>query len=195
VIPCREKWKTRRRLASAKWGGERVEALIWGCFASGATGQGLDEWISWRVWRFAFGFVSYLKRGSCSQRRSNRQRGLGRWAGNGFDVTPPRRQCASAMMPLYGTHFRLRRESMLSLQSIMTRVASGSSKSANAKLHTWMQANGKVDGVHGKKIMPTKRTKLKPDQFSAPLYRLQPPRREITHATLTLPVTHWSTQG
>jgi hypothetical protein len=37
----------------------------------------------------------------------------------------------------------LRRETVLSLKSIATRVGLGSSKSANAKLHTWMQANGK----------------------------------------------------
>jgi REP element-mobilizing transposase RayT len=40
---------------------------------------------------------------------------------------------------------RLRRETILSLKSIATRVGLGSSKSANAKLHTWMQANGKPD--------------------------------------------------
>jgi REP element-mobilizing transposase RayT len=38
---------------------------------------------------------------------------------------------------------RLRRETILSLKSIATRVGLGSSKSANAKLHTWMQADGK----------------------------------------------------
>ena len=42
---------------------------------------------------------------------------------------------------------RLRRETILSLQSIARRVGLGSSKSANAKLHTWMQANGKPDGA------------------------------------------------
>lgn len=42
---------------------------------------------------------------------------------------------------------RLRRETILSLRSIVARVGLGSSKSANAKLHTWMQANGKPDGA------------------------------------------------
>jgi DNA mismatch endonuclease Vsr len=42
---------------------------------------------------------------------------------------------------------RLRRETILSLRSIAARVGLGSSKSANAKLHTWMQANGKPDGA------------------------------------------------
>ena len=40
---------------------------------------------------------------------------------------------------------RLRRETILSLKRIATRVGLGSSKSANANLHTWMQANGKSD--------------------------------------------------
>ena len=39
---------------------------------------------------------------------------------------------------------RLRRETVLSLQSIADRVQLGSSKSANAKLHTWMQADAKA---------------------------------------------------
>ena len=60
---------------------------------------------------------------------------------------------------------RLRRETILSLQSIARRVGLGSSKSANPKLHTWMQANGKPDGVdaatksqkeHAKKTNQTK---------------------------------------
>jgi len=42
---------------------------------------------------------------------------------------------------------RLRRETILSLKSIATRVGLGSSKSANAKLHTWMNAGGKPDGT------------------------------------------------
>ena len=40
---------------------------------------------------------------------------------------------------------RLRRETILSLKRIATRVGLGSSKSANSNLHTWMQANGKSD--------------------------------------------------
>ena len=39
----------------------------------------------------------------------------------------------------------LRRETILSLKRIATRVGLGSSKSANSNLHTWMQANGKSD--------------------------------------------------
>jgi len=46
---------------------------------------------------------------------------------------------------------RLRRETILSLRSIATRVGLGSSKSANAKLHTWMQANGKPDRADASK--------------------------------------------
>ena len=46
---------------------------------------------------------------------------------------------------------RLRRETILSLKSIATRVGLGSSKSANAKLHTWMQANGKPDRADASK--------------------------------------------
>jgi hypothetical protein len=46
---------------------------------------------------------------------------------------------------------RLRRENILSLRSIATRVGLGSSKSANAKLHTWMQANGKPDRADASK--------------------------------------------
>ena len=38
---------------------------------------------------------------------------------------------------------RLRRETILSLKSIALRIGLGSSKSANAKLHAWMQANEK----------------------------------------------------
>jgi hypothetical protein len=59
---------------------------------------------------------------------------------------------------------RLRRETILSLRSIATRVGLGSSKSANAKLHTWMQANGKTERAdaskkqknHAKKTNQTK---------------------------------------
>ena len=60
---------------------------------------------------------------------------------------------------------RLRRETILSLKSIATRVGLGSSKSANAKLHTWMQADGKPEGAdaetknqknHAKKTNRTK---------------------------------------
>ena len=59
---------------------------------------------------------------------------------------------------------RLRRETILSLKSIATRVGLGSSKSANAKLHTWMQANGKTERAdaskkqknHAKKTNQTK---------------------------------------
>jgi hypothetical protein len=60
---------------------------------------------------------------------------------------------------------RLRRETILSLPSIARRVGLGSSKSANAKLHAWMQTNGKPDGVtkktksqkeHAKKTNQTK---------------------------------------
>lgn len=36
---------------------------------------------------------------------------------------------------------RLRRETLLSLKRIATREGLGSSKSANAKLHTWLPAN------------------------------------------------------
>jgi hypothetical protein len=57
---------------------------------------------------------------------------------------------------------RLRRETILSLKRIASRVGLGSSKSANAKLHHWMQANGKTDAATAenrkKKIMPRKRT-------------------------------------
>ena len=42
---------------------------------------------------------------------------------------------------------RLRRETILSLKSMAGRVGLGSSKSANANLHTWMQADGKPDGA------------------------------------------------
>jgi len=38
---------------------------------------------------------------------------------------------------------RLKRETILSLKRITQRVGLGSSKSANAKLHLWMQADGK----------------------------------------------------
>jgi len=62
---------------------------------------------------------------------------------------------------------RLRRETILSLKRITTRVGLGSSKSANAKLHTWMQANGKPDRADAEskpaKIIPRKRTELRPD--------------------------------
>jgi hypothetical protein len=60
---------------------------------------------------------------------------------------------------------RLRRETILSLKSIATRVGLGSSKGANAKLHTWMQADGKPEGAdaetknqenHAKKTNQTK---------------------------------------
>ena len=60
---------------------------------------------------------------------------------------------------------RLRRETILSLKRIATRVGLGSSKSANAKLHTWMQADGKPEGAdaetknqknHAKKTNRTK---------------------------------------
>ena len=40
---------------------------------------------------------------------------------------------------------RLRRETILSLKSVAMRVGLGSAKSANAKLHTWMQANAKPE--------------------------------------------------
>lgn len=42
---------------------------------------------------------------------------------------------------------RLWRETILSLKSIAKPVGLGSSKSANAKLHLWMQANRKPAGV------------------------------------------------
>ena len=42
---------------------------------------------------------------------------------------------------------RLRRETILSLKRIATRVGLGSSKSANTKLHSWMQANRKPDAA------------------------------------------------
>jgi hypothetical protein len=60
---------------------------------------------------------------------------------------------------------RLRRETIMSLKSIAARVGLGSSKSANAKLHAWMQADGKPDGadartmkrgIHAKKENRTK---------------------------------------
>jgi hypothetical protein len=60
---------------------------------------------------------------------------------------------------------RLRRETILSLKGIATRVGLGSSKSANAKLHTWMQADGKPEAAdaetknqknHAKKTNQTK---------------------------------------
>ena len=46
---------------------------------------------------------------------------------------------------------RVRRETILSLRSIAKRVGLGSSKSANAKLHTWMQANQKTDRADASK--------------------------------------------
>jgi len=60
---------------------------------------------------------------------------------------------------------RLRRVTILSLKDIATRVGLGSSKSANAKLDTWMQADQKPGGVGAestppKRVMPRKRTKL-----------------------------------
>ena len=56
---------------------------------------------------------------------------------------------------------RLRRETILSLKGIATRVGLGSSKSANAKLSMWMKANGKPDGADaGKKhVKKTNQTK------------------------------------
>jgi hypothetical protein len=51
---------------------------------------------------------------------------------------------------------RLRRETILSLKRIATRVGLGSSMSANAKLHTWMRANGKLDGVDAETKKPNK---------------------------------------
>jgi hypothetical protein len=50
-------------------------------------------------------------------------------------------------------------------------IGLGSSKSANANFHTWMQANGKLDGVtpetKSKKVMLANRTKLMPDPLHA----------------------------
>jgi hypothetical protein len=60
---------------------------------------------------------------------------------------------------------RLRRETILSLKRIATRVGLGRSNSANAKLHTWMQADGKPEAAdaetknqknHAKKTNQTK---------------------------------------
>jgi hypothetical protein len=65
---------------------------------------------------------------------------------------------------------RLRRETILSLKRIARRVGLGSSKSANAKLHNWMQAHGKTDAATAEnrkeKIMPGKRTELRPGPFT-----------------------------
>jgi hypothetical protein len=51
---------------------------------------------------------------------------------------------------------RLRRETILSLKSIAPRVGLGSSKSANARLHTWMQAGNQKPKNHAKKSNQTK---------------------------------------
>lgn len=54
---------------------------------------------------------------------------------------------------------RLRRETILSLKSIATRVGLGSSKSANTKLHSWMQASGKPDATGAETQKQNKRAK------------------------------------
>jgi hypothetical protein len=56
---------------------------------------------------------------------------------------------------------RLRRETILSLKSIATRVGLGSSKSANAKLHTWMKAGGKPTSADAKTEKQKKHAKKK----------------------------------
>jgi hypothetical protein len=62
---------------------------------------------------------------------------------------------------------RSRRETILLSKSSVARVGLGRSKSANAMPHTWMQANRKPDRAgaasQNQKIMPRKRTKLRPD--------------------------------
>ena len=48
---------------------------------------------------------------------------------------------------------------ILSLKSIAARVGLGSSKSANAKLHAWMQANGKLAGGDAETKLPKTSTR------------------------------------
>jgi hypothetical protein len=51
---------------------------------------------------------------------------------------------------------RLRRETVLSLKAIAARVGLGSPKSANARLHRWMQADGKPAAANAKTEKPKK---------------------------------------
>ncbi len=98
---------------------------------------------------------------------------------------------------------RLRRETILSLKRITTRVGLGSSKSANAKLHAWMQANGKPDGVDAlqltEKQMPRKQPKLWPDPFAltpeiaatyppAPVFSRTPIYHDLVFSNITASV-------
>ncbi len=61
---------------------------------------------------------------------------------------------------------RLKWETILSLKSIAARVGLGSSKSANAKLHHWMQANAKPDAA-GTKTQKLKKHGTKTNQTKA----------------------------
>jgi hypothetical protein len=61
---------------------------------------------------------------------------------------------------------RLRRETILSLKRTVTRVGLGNSKSANAKLHIWKQANGKPVGV-GAETETTTNQAMKTNQTKA----------------------------